>query len=223
MATALSEISRSAVTAGRTAVITFGIDGADLLVTVSVDGEPPADGIAAAARLMDQVDADGQRRADDQAPPARRAAGSAAGRRAAGRGAAAVRPGRAAAAEPGPDQRAGRPQAAEGPAAPAQRRAPGDQPRRHGPVRRAVGRAGADQPRRGGAVRGAGREVRAAARGLRIQGQVLGQRQPRAAHPAELHHRADPAAGRARARRNRPRRRAALPDRADPGTRAPPC
>jgi signal transduction histidine kinase len=60
VATALSEISRSTVTAGRTAVITFGIDGADLLVTVSVDGEPPADGIAAAARLMDLVVADGR-------------------------------------------------------------------------------------------------------------------------------------------------------------------
>ena len=60
VATALSEVSRSAVTAGRTATITFGIDRADLLVTVSVDGELPADGIVAAARLMDQVDADGQ-------------------------------------------------------------------------------------------------------------------------------------------------------------------
>jgi signal transduction histidine kinase/CheY-like chemotaxis protein len=60
VATALSEVSRSAVTAGRTAVITFGIDRADLLVTVFVDGEIPADGTAAAARLMDQVDADGQ-------------------------------------------------------------------------------------------------------------------------------------------------------------------
>ena len=60
VATALSEISRSAVIAGRTAVITFGIDGTDLLVTVSVDGEPPADGIAAAARLMDLVVADGR-------------------------------------------------------------------------------------------------------------------------------------------------------------------
>ena len=57
--TALSEISRSAVTAGRTAVITFGIDDAELLLTVTMDGEPPADGIAAAARLMDQVAADG--------------------------------------------------------------------------------------------------------------------------------------------------------------------
>jgi signal transduction histidine kinase/CheY-like chemotaxis protein len=58
VATALSEISRSAVTAGRTAVITFGIDDAELLLTVTMDGEPPADGIAAAARLMDQVTAD---------------------------------------------------------------------------------------------------------------------------------------------------------------------
>jgi signal transduction histidine kinase/CheY-like chemotaxis protein len=59
VATALSEVSRSAVTAGRTAVITFGIDDAELLLTVTIDGEPPADGIAAAARLMDQVIADG--------------------------------------------------------------------------------------------------------------------------------------------------------------------
>jgi signal transduction histidine kinase/CheY-like chemotaxis protein len=60
VATALSEISRSAVTAGQTAVITFGIDDAELLLTVTMDGEPPADGIAAAARLMDQVTADGR-------------------------------------------------------------------------------------------------------------------------------------------------------------------
>jgi signal transduction histidine kinase/CheY-like chemotaxis protein len=59
VATALSEISRSAVTAGRTAVITFGIDATAMLLTVTMDGEPPADGIAAAGRLMDQVDADG--------------------------------------------------------------------------------------------------------------------------------------------------------------------
>jgi len=58
VATALSEISRSAVTAGRTAVITFGIDDAELLLTVTTDGEPPADGVAAAARLMDQVTVD---------------------------------------------------------------------------------------------------------------------------------------------------------------------
>src|ERR1700749_5092420 len=60
VATALSEISRSAVTAGQTAVITFGIDDAELLLTVTMDGQPPADGIAAAARLMDQVTADGR-------------------------------------------------------------------------------------------------------------------------------------------------------------------
>src|SRR5437773_7461044 len=60
VATALSEVSRSAVIAGRTAVITFGIDATALLLTVAMDGEPPADGIDAAARLMDQVDADGQ-------------------------------------------------------------------------------------------------------------------------------------------------------------------
>ncbi len=58
VATALSEISRSAVMAGRTAVITFSIDNTDLLLTVTLDGEPPAEGVAAAARLMDQVSAD---------------------------------------------------------------------------------------------------------------------------------------------------------------------
>ena len=59
VATALSEISRSAVTAGRTAAIAFGIDDTELLLTVTLDGEPPADGITAAARLMDQVTTDG--------------------------------------------------------------------------------------------------------------------------------------------------------------------
>ena len=55
VATALSEISRSAVTNGGGAVIAFGIDDTDLLLTVTFDGEPPADGVAAAARLMDKV------------------------------------------------------------------------------------------------------------------------------------------------------------------------
>ena len=59
VATALSEISRSAVTAGRATVIAFGINDADLLLTVTMDGEPPAEGLAAAARLMDNVTADG--------------------------------------------------------------------------------------------------------------------------------------------------------------------
>jgi len=60
VATAISEVGRSAVTAGRTAVITFGIDDTHLLLTAAFDGEPPAEGIAAASRLMDQVTASGQ-------------------------------------------------------------------------------------------------------------------------------------------------------------------
>jgi signal transduction histidine kinase/CheY-like chemotaxis protein len=59
VATALSEISRSAVMAGRTAAITFSIDDTELLLAVTLDGEPPAEGMAAAGRLMDQVSADG--------------------------------------------------------------------------------------------------------------------------------------------------------------------
>ncbi len=59
VATALSEISRSAVTDGRGAVIAFGIDDNDLLLTVTFDGEPPADGVGAAARLMDKVTTSG--------------------------------------------------------------------------------------------------------------------------------------------------------------------
>src|SRR5579872_3790453 len=59
VATALSEISRSAITAGHSAVIAFGADESDLVLIVTADGPPPADGIAAAARLMDTVVADG--------------------------------------------------------------------------------------------------------------------------------------------------------------------
>jgi signal transduction histidine kinase/CheY-like chemotaxis protein len=59
VATALSEISRSAVTAGRSAVIAFGIDDTELLLTVTLDGELPAEAIVAASRLMDTVAADG--------------------------------------------------------------------------------------------------------------------------------------------------------------------
>ncbi len=59
VATALSEISRSAVTAGRSAVIAFSIDDTELLLTVTLDGELPAEGIAAASRLMDQVAVNG--------------------------------------------------------------------------------------------------------------------------------------------------------------------
>jgi signal transduction histidine kinase/CheY-like chemotaxis protein len=60
VATALSEICRSTVTAGQTAVIAFGADQASLVVTVTVDGEPSEDGIVAAARLMDTVQARGK-------------------------------------------------------------------------------------------------------------------------------------------------------------------
>jgi signal transduction histidine kinase len=59
VATAVSEISRSAVTAGLTAVITFGVDDADLVLTVTMDGEPPADGVAPVQRLMDHVTVEG--------------------------------------------------------------------------------------------------------------------------------------------------------------------
>jgi signal transduction histidine kinase len=60
VATALSEISRSAVTIGQTAVIAFGADRTSVVLTVTLNGEPPEDGISAAARLMDAVVTDGQ-------------------------------------------------------------------------------------------------------------------------------------------------------------------
>jgi signal transduction histidine kinase/CheY-like chemotaxis protein len=59
VATALSEISRSVVTAGLRSVITFGIDDLDLVLTVTVDGAPPSDGVASAGRLMDRVTVEG--------------------------------------------------------------------------------------------------------------------------------------------------------------------
>ena len=60
VATAISEIGRSAVTSGQGAVITFGLDDTDLLVTAAFEAEPPAEGIAAASRLMDTVAVSGQ-------------------------------------------------------------------------------------------------------------------------------------------------------------------
>jgi signal transduction histidine kinase len=60
VATALSEISRSVITAGHSAVIAFGTDKNDLVLTVTADGTPSADGITAATRLMDTVTSDGQ-------------------------------------------------------------------------------------------------------------------------------------------------------------------
>ncbi len=55
VATALSELSRSAVTLGQTAVIAFGVDETSLVLTVTVNGTPPEEGIVAAGRLMDTV------------------------------------------------------------------------------------------------------------------------------------------------------------------------
>jgi signal transduction histidine kinase len=60
VATALSEISRSTITAGHTAVIAFGADETSLVLSVTVDGKPPEDGVAAATRLMDTVVATGK-------------------------------------------------------------------------------------------------------------------------------------------------------------------
>jgi signal transduction histidine kinase/CheY-like chemotaxis protein len=60
VATALSEISRSAVTLGQTAVIAFGANKDSLVLTVTIDGEPPEEGIVAAGRLMDTVISDDQ-------------------------------------------------------------------------------------------------------------------------------------------------------------------
>jgi signal transduction histidine kinase/CheY-like chemotaxis protein len=60
VATALSEISRSAITTGHSAVIAFGADESHLVLTVTIDGPPPADGLAAAARLMDAVVTEGR-------------------------------------------------------------------------------------------------------------------------------------------------------------------
>jgi signal transduction histidine kinase len=60
VATALSEVSRSVITTGHGAVIAFGADDTQLVLTVTIDGPPPADGMAAAARLMDAVIIEGQ-------------------------------------------------------------------------------------------------------------------------------------------------------------------
>ena len=59
VATAVSEISRSTITAGREAVIEFGADETDLVLTVTISGEPAMDGVEAAARLMDKVAVNG--------------------------------------------------------------------------------------------------------------------------------------------------------------------
>jgi signal transduction histidine kinase/CheY-like chemotaxis protein len=60
VATAVSEIGRSAVTAGRGAVLAFAFDEFNLVLTATFDGKPPDEGIAAASRLMDKVVTDGK-------------------------------------------------------------------------------------------------------------------------------------------------------------------
>jgi hypothetical protein len=45
--------------AGLAAAIVFGMDDGDVVVIVTLNGEPPADGVAAATRLMDKVTIDG--------------------------------------------------------------------------------------------------------------------------------------------------------------------
>ena len=59
VATALSEVSRSAISAGQAALVVFGADEAALVLTVTVGGEQSDEGVTAAARLMDTVRADG--------------------------------------------------------------------------------------------------------------------------------------------------------------------
>jgi signal transduction histidine kinase len=59
VATALSEVARSAVVTAQTAAIAFSADQADLIITVTFDREPPADGTRAAARLMDDATVSG--------------------------------------------------------------------------------------------------------------------------------------------------------------------
>jgi signal transduction histidine kinase len=61
VATALSEVSRSAVIAGQRATVVFGIDELDLILTVTLTGQPAPDGITSAARLMDRVEVTGSR------------------------------------------------------------------------------------------------------------------------------------------------------------------
>jgi signal transduction histidine kinase len=56
VATVLSEVSRSAVMAGQSAIVAFEIEPANLVLAVTLTGHPPEDSVAAAARLMDRVE-----------------------------------------------------------------------------------------------------------------------------------------------------------------------
>jgi len=59
VAAAISEVSRSAVVEGQSPTVVFIADDADLVITVTMDGPPPADGISAASRLMDSLSVTG--------------------------------------------------------------------------------------------------------------------------------------------------------------------
>ena len=59
VATALSEVARSAAVTAQTAAVAFSVDRSNLIITVRFDGEPPAEGTRAAARLMDDATAAG--------------------------------------------------------------------------------------------------------------------------------------------------------------------
>jgi signal transduction histidine kinase len=59
VATALSEVNRSVITAGLSVRVIFGADQRDLVLTLTVRGTPPGDGTDAAARLMDSVEVTG--------------------------------------------------------------------------------------------------------------------------------------------------------------------
>jgi signal transduction histidine kinase/CheY-like chemotaxis protein len=59
VATALSEIGRQLVLAGQVASVVFLASEGELVIQVRHDGPPPAEALAAAARLMDRVTTDG--------------------------------------------------------------------------------------------------------------------------------------------------------------------
>jgi signal transduction histidine kinase/CheY-like chemotaxis protein len=61
VATALSEVSRSAVMAGQRAMVAFQMDDASLALAITLTGAPADDGVGAATRLMDRVEVAGSK------------------------------------------------------------------------------------------------------------------------------------------------------------------
>ena len=212
VATALSEVCRSAVTAGQTAVIAFAADPAHLVLTVTVDGELPEDGVAGAARLMDTVVAEGRVvRMLKRRPPISQS------------DIRAVRE-QLSAMLPGSTLEELRRNNDDLIAALEDLKGQKEQLLLLNAELQDTNRGvmalyselseELEQTNRG--VVALYRELDEKSEQLRagvgVQGPVLGQRQPRAADPAELDHRADPAAGRPG---GRARRRAAVPGGAD--------